>query len=63
MIFNSKSPFVDELAFLDRQFDDFAADFRADVNLHDRLDFSIGHDRFGDAVARDFFRLDGDGRF
>ena len=48
------------LAFLDRQLDDFAADFRADVNLHDRLNFSVGDDRFRDGVARNFFRLDGE---
>ena len=45
--------FLDLLAFLDRQFDDFAADFRADGDLHDGLDFAVGHDDVGEAVARD----------
>ena len=43
---------LDLLAFLDRQFDDFAADFRADGDLHDGLDFAVGDDDVGEAVAR-----------
>ena len=53
---------LDLLPFLDRQFDDFAADLRADGDLDDGLDFAVGHDDVGEAVARDLFRLDGDDR-
>ena len=50
------------LAFLDRQLRDFAADFRADLDLDDRLDFAVGHDFFDEIAPRHFFRLHGNRR-
>ena len=53
---------MDKLAFFHRQGNDFAAHFRADVNFQHRIYFAVGNNRFGDGMARNFFRLDGDGR-
>ena len=53
---------LDRLAFLDRQINDFAADFRADGDLHDGLDFAVGHDGVGETVERDLLGLDDDDR-
>ena len=60
--FHQQIALVDLLAFLDRQVNDFAADFRADVDLEDGLDLAVGHDEIGEAVARNLGGLHRDGR-
>ena len=52
---------VNEHPFFDAHLGDFAADFRADVNLQHRINAAIRHDGFGDVVARNFFRGHGNG--
>ncbi len=53
---------LDMLALLDRQFDDFAADFRAELDLDDRLDLAVGHDFLDEIAPRHFLHLHRDGR-
>jgi hypothetical protein len=42
-------------------FDDFAGNFRADLDLEHRLDLAVGDHQFGDVAAGDLFRGNGIG--
>ena len=52
-----------QLAFLDRQGDNFPADFRVNDNLHHGLNLAVGDDQFGQIAARGFFGLHTDDHF
>lgn len=42
--------FVHFLPLLDRELDDFSGDFRADLDVGDRLDLAVGNDDLGDVA-------------
>lgn len=50
------------LPLLHVQFDDFARNLRADFDLQNRLNFSIGHNHLGEVAAGGLFLGDGNRR-
>ncbi len=58
--FHYQIALLDRLPFLDREVDDFAADFGADFDLEHGLNFAVRDDQFGQCPSRDFFSLDVD---
>src|SRR5439155_15371 len=58
--FKNQIPLFDLLAFLYRQFDELTADFRADFDLQDGLNFAGRHDQFRQVSTLDLFGRHGD---